>query len=147
MKKILRNTFAMMMLAAMTLLASVSAKADDCNKSVDKICDGYNAVAKQLKETSDIQALLGYNFIGEITKANNTVGEECYGYELNDEDRGKLIQAFDNVMNTLVDKANEFTDGQIGQMLSGQLKPMLDEYHSSVSETKTLGDYVTSMNE
>lgn len=145
MKKILRKASAFFAIAMMVMMTSLVARADDCSKSVGKICTDYNDIAGKINAAATLQELMGIDFIGQIMKASESVDKDCYSYELTDADKDGLIKAFDNVMQTLVDRADFFTDGAAGGMIKGQLQPMLDEYHDSVSETKTLGDYVTSM--
>ena len=145
MKKILKSTLAMLAMAFVMMGASATAKADDCDKSVDKICDAYAKICDEINKATDLQGLFGINFLGEMMDAGKSIDKECYSYELTGDDKQKLITSFDNVMTSLTNKSNELSDGAVGPMIQGQMQPIIDEYHAAVQETTTLGDYLTSM--
>ena len=135
-----------MTLIVMTIsLTSFESKAQNCGDCIDTICKGYDTTAAQLNATTSMEQLMSIDFVTRMTEATNGIDENCYSYELTQEDKNKLIKSFDGVINTLIDKANEFSDGMAGAMIKPQIDPMMNDYHNGVNTVTTLGEYILYM--
>ena len=142
MKKVFKSFAISLCSVAMFMFVSVTAKADDCSANVDKICDGYNAATQQMEQSQDMQALMSVDMSNLIMKPLQDVDKDCYSYELTQEDKDRLAEAFEKIFTTLVNKADEFSGGMAKGMLTNQLNPMMEQYRTQLNNAKTLGDYV-----
>ena len=136
-----------MTLIVMTIsITAFESKAQNCDNCIDKICKSYDATAAELKATTSMEQLLNIDFVTQLAQATNGFDEKCHSYKLTKADKNKLIKSFDGVINTLIDKANEFSDGMAGAMIKPQVEPLIKDYHDSVNGVTTLGEYIFYIN-
>lgn len=146
MKKLSKLSCLFMTLVVMTIsLTAFESKAQTSGNCIDKICKSYDATAAQLNAATSLEQLMDIDFVSQMVEATKGIDESCHSYELTQADKNKLIKSFDGVINTLVDKANEFSGGMAGAMIKPQIKPMMEDYHNGVNGVTTLGEYILYM--
>lgn len=147
MKKTIKNFGTWLAIAMIAMMTSVGAYAQDCGQAVDELCSRYDAITEKLRNTPDFQQLVSIDFTSDLESATNATPQECGSYELTEADKNKIQKSIDSVIITVVDKADEFTGGAARAQLEAGLNPLLDDFHKALKESKTLGDFITYMNE
>ena len=136
-----------MMAAFVALVVSISANAQNCAGSVDKICDAFDSMTSQMAQCSTREGvdLLNIDIVIEESGVADISGD-CLNYVLTNADKEKLNAAFDKFMTVSADKTFELCRGTITKtQIARELEPLRKSWKEGLAGATTLGDLAEVM--
>ena len=121
-------------MVAILVMVGTTAKAQDCSKSIDSICETFNNISNAIGYVSSLEQFETLDFSAAIMSGCE-VPEECLSYTLTKDDKKRIQKSLDGFVDAMINKTYELTGGmmqksQIDQMMGypkKTFKQMIDQ--------------------
>lgn len=145
MKKIFKisSAFLAMFIAVMMVSCSSGSKAE--NSAVQKVCDAFDQMAKEVNKCKSISDLSNVDFDSAIAKSGiEDIDESEADYTLTSKDKEALEESINNFIDAVVNKTADLA-GVKTSLISDQFDAIKRGFSNAVNRSTTLGDFVNNI--
>lgn len=141
--------FSFIIAVVVMLFGAFQAKADDCSKVVDKICNLNKQTVALIDKCSSLDELdqLANSDMFDDEDLNKLL-ETCSSYVFTADDKERLKKSFYDLNEKTADKMVDLLNGMFSKEdVMAQLVPVISIYNDIIDASSTLGEFIDNMGE